>query len=148
MGWLAQLHGQIIGLDTAPVIYYIEEHPTYLPLVTSFFAAVAQGDVAVVTSVITLLEVLIQPLRRGATSLAAQYREVLLMSQGITLHTVSVAIAEEAARLRAAYGLRTPDAIQVATAIAGGASAFLTNDARLSLIPDIRIVLLDAVMLA
>ncbi|MEM3658385.1 MAG: PIN domain-containing protein, partial [Candidatus Hadarchaeum sp.] len=39
-----------------------------------------------------------------------------------------VEAAAEAARLRARYGLRTPDALLLATARAGGATAFLTND--------------------
>ncbi|WP_225896572.1 type II toxin-antitoxin system VapC family toxin [Amazonocrinis nigriterrae] len=42
-----------------------------------------------------------------------------------------LAIAETAAQLRADSNLRTPDAIQIATAIRAGASFFVTNDARL-----------------
>jgi predicted nucleic acid-binding protein len=62
------------------------------------------------------------------------------------LHTpVSVTIAEEAARLRATYTLRTPDAVQLATALDAGASAFLTNDARLAAIPDLHVLVLDQV---
>ena len=45
---------------------------------------------------------------------------------------VSATIAEKAAELRAAYSLRTPDCIQIATAIAAGATSFLTNDAQLA----------------
>ncbi|HVA88316.1 MAG TPA: hypothetical protein VNL71_00595 [Chloroflexota bacterium] len=50
MGWVADLHGQVVGLDTAPLIYYIEAHPSYLPLVDPFFDAVARGLIQVVTS--------------------------------------------------------------------------------------------------
>jgi len=32
MEWLAQLQGQIVGLDTAPLIYFIEENSTYLKM--------------------------------------------------------------------------------------------------------------------
>lgn len=121
MGWVTNLHGQVVGLDTSPLIYYIEAHPTYLPIVESFFDAVARGDLQVVTSTVTLIEVLTLPLRRGSTALATQYRQLLLATQGVTVHVVSVAIAEEAARLRAAYNLRTPDAVQLAAAIIAGA---------------------------
>lgn len=144
MGWVEDLRGQVVGLDTAPVIYYIEEHQMYPPLVEPFFETVAQSNIAVVTSTVTLIEVLTQPLRRSNAVLATQYRELLLAAQGIAVHTVSVAIAEEAARLRAAYNLRTPDAIQVATAIVAGASAFLTNDTRLAVVSEIRVIVLDA----
>ena len=43
MGWVDDWHGQLVGLDTAPLIYYLEEHPTYLPLVDPFFDALARA---------------------------------------------------------------------------------------------------------
>jgi hypothetical protein len=52
-------------------------------------------------------------------------------------------IAEEAARLRAFHNIRTPDSIQMATAIIGKASFFLTNDIRLPSLPNLKILLLD-----
>jgi predicted nucleic acid-binding protein len=130
-------------LDTAPLIYYLEEHPTYLPLVDPFFDALARGDLHAVTSTVTLIEVLTQPLRHGEAAFAAQYRSFLLNNQGIGMRAVSVAIAEEAARLRATYTLRTPDDVQRATALDAGAGAFLTNDARLAAIPELRVLVLD-----
>ena len=30
MEWIDGLQGELVGLDTAPLIYFIEEHPTYL----------------------------------------------------------------------------------------------------------------------
>jgi predicted nucleic acid-binding protein len=51
-------------------------------------------------------------------------------------------IAEEAAQLRAAHNIKTPDAIQVATAISLGAAVFLTNDAKLASIPGIKVLVL------
>jgi predicted nucleic acid-binding protein len=133
----------MVGLDTAPLIYYLEEHPTYLPLVDPFFDALARGDLHAVTSTVTLIEVLTQPLRHGDAALAAQYRSLLLNNQGLGMRAISVAIAEEAARLRATYRLRTPDAVQLATALDAGASAFLTNDARLAAILELRVLVLD-----
>lgn len=32
MEWIAQLQGQVVGLDTAPLIYFIEENQTYLEI--------------------------------------------------------------------------------------------------------------------
>jgi predicted nucleic acid-binding protein len=135
-----------VGLDTAPLIYYLEEHPTYLPLVDPFFEALARGDLQAVTSTVTLIEVLTQPLRHGNTALATQYRSLLLNNQSIDIGMVSVVVAEEAARLRATHALRTPDAVQLATAIDAGASSFLTNDAHLSAIPNLRVIVLDHVL--
>ncbi|MEQ9482961.1 MAG: PIN domain-containing protein [Coleofasciculus sp. F4-SAH-05] len=86
---------------------------------------------------------LVYPLRRGNTILAQQYRDILFNEEGFTTIEVSVAIAEEASQLRAAYNLRTPDAIQMATAIRQCASFFLTNDARLSSLPGLAVLVLE-----
>jgi len=143
MEWIVQLQGQVVGLDSAPLIYFIEENPTYLEMTDAFFEAMVRGEFRVVTSVITLLEVLVYPLRRGNTILAQQYRDILFNEEGLTTIEVSVAIAEEASQLRAAYNLRTPDAIQMATAIRQGASFFLTNDARLPSLPGLAVLVLE-----
>jgi predicted nucleic acid-binding protein len=89
------------------------------------------------------LEVLVHPLRRGDTKLAEQYRDILLNSRGLATILLSQDIAEEAARLRATHNIRTPDAIQIATALHEGASFFLTNDARLPSISGLKVLVLD-----
>jgi predicted nucleic acid-binding protein len=76
--WLKPLLGHTVGLDTAPLIYFIERNPLYLPLVRPFFEAVECGDIEIVTSTITLTEVLIHPLRQGDTALARRYYRILL----------------------------------------------------------------------
>lgn len=143
MEWLAQLQGQVVGLDSAPLIYFIEENPTYLEMTDAFFEAMVRGEFRVVTSVVTLLEVLVYPLRQGNRILAQQYRDILFNEEGLTTIGVSPAIAEEAAQLRATYNLQTPDSIQMATAISGGASFFLTNDARLPSLPGLEVLVLE-----
>ncbi|MCC8109480.1 MAG: twitching motility protein PilT [Planctomycetes bacterium] len=77
MGWLTQLHGKIVGLDTAPLIYFIEKHPEYHPRVRPFFQAVEQGVFEVVTSTITIAEVLVHPFRRNNVALAKTYMDIL-----------------------------------------------------------------------
>ncbi|NJM59120.1 MAG: type II toxin-antitoxin system VapC family toxin [Oscillatoriales cyanobacterium RU_3_3] len=67
MEWIAQLQGQVLGLDTAPLIYFMEQNPN----------------------------------------------------------------------------LRSPDSIQMATAICEGASFFLTNDARLPSLPGLTVLVLE-----
>ena len=92
------------------------------------FKAVQDSEIRLVTSSITLVEVLVQPIQRGRLDLAEQYRDVLTNTKGIQLVPVSERIAEHAATLRAQHRLRTPDAIQLATAKISGAAAFITND--------------------
>src|SRR5713101_4581869 len=131
MGWVDSLKGNVIGLDTTPLIYFTEENPTYIEVIDPFFKAVGSGELMVVTSVVTLLEVLVRPIRDGNLKLAQRYRDFLLNSHSVTTHFLSQGIAEEAARLRATYNISTPDSIQMATAISEGASFFLTNDIHL-----------------
>ena len=143
MGWVEDLHGTTVGVDTSPFIYLVEEHPTYLDLVAEFFSAVHAGRIIAVTSTVTLLEVLVQPFRRRADHMANEYQQVLLNSPNLSCVTVTGEIAEEAARLRANYNLRTPDAIQLATAIRSGATSFLTNDSFLTSVPGVAVLVLD-----
>ncbi len=143
MEWLAALRGTTVGLDTGPLIYYIEEHPAYLPKIKPFFEAAARGDFRIVTSFITLVEVLVHPLREGQPELAEEYRNILLQSAEITAIPLDEGIPEEAASLRARHNLRTPDAIQLATAMRSGASWFLTNDSSLAAVPGISVQILQ-----
>ena len=143
MEWLKALEGQRIALDTAPLIYFIEEHPLYLPLLDPFFEKLDLGKIQIITSVITLSEVLVKPLREGNNQLAQQYREILYHIDDLTMIEVSFAIAEKTAQLRSQYSLRTPDAIQMATALQSGATTLLTNDIRWPTIPHLQILKLD-----
>jgi len=146
MGWVEQLYGEVVGLDTAPLIYFIEENPVYLHLVDPFFEAVVRGEIRVVTSALILTEVLSHPIKRKDHLLAQRYSDLLLNTQGLTTMPVSVDIASEAATLRAIHRLKTPDAIQLAAAKLGGATAFLTNDYGFNDIDGLRIIALDRLL--
>lgn len=143
MEWISELQGKTVGLDTAPLIYFIEDNPAYSEKIKGFFEAIDEEDITAVTSTVTLLEVLVHPLRNGNKDLATEYREILLNSKIITLD-VTADIAEQAARLRATHNIRTPDAIQISAALSAGASYFLTNDIRLPAIPSLEIISLDS----
>ena len=145
MGWVDDYDGKLIALDTAPLIYFIEEHPVFLPLVLPLFEAVYYSRIRLVTSTITLIEVLVQPIRRGELKIAQQYRDVLTNAANIQLVPLSQQIAETAAILRAQYQLRTPDAIQLATAKMSGAAAFITNDEQFAK-TDFNVLLLDRIL--
>lgn len=145
MGWVRDLQGKTVGLDTAPLIYFIEEHPVYLNAVRHFFEAADNGEFKVVTSTVTLLEVLVHPFRKNDNELVEEYRDILLHSK-LTTTEITNQISEHAAQLRAIHNLRTPDAIQIATAIDSGASHFLTNDKALPEIPDLKIITLEKLL--
>jgi hypothetical protein len=70
MGWIEELRGKIVGMDTAPLICFIEENPAYVEVVDPFFEAIERNEFSVVTSIVTLLEVLVHPIRAGDSKLA------------------------------------------------------------------------------
>lgn len=146
MEWMIQLRGQVVGLDTAPLIYLIEQNQTYLELVRAFFEAMNRGEFQVVTSTLTLTEVLVHPLRSNNLALATRYRDIILDQENLMLLPVSVEVAEIAAELRATQNLRTPDAIQIATAIQAGATFFLTNDRQLANVSGLTALVLDRLL--
>ena len=122
MEWLKRLSGKVVAVDTSPLIYFIEANATYLPTVQVFFEAADRGEFRLVTSAISLTEVLVHPFRSLDLALAGRYKDILLRSGRIVMYPVSVSVAELAAQLRAAHGLKTPDAIQIATGKEYGAS--------------------------
>jgi predicted nucleic acid-binding protein len=117
-----------LGLDSAPLIYLVERHPDFGPLVRQAIEQAEAGSLQLVTSSITLTEVLCFPFEQKAEEVAQAYRDILLNSPYLRLQPVDAETAEQAARLRAAYRLKTPDAIQLAAALQSGCDAFLTND--------------------
>jgi predicted nucleic acid-binding protein len=139
MAWLTSLKGKIVGLDTMPLIYFIEGTPVYRDTIHSFFKFLQDGKCSVVTSTITLLETLVVPLRKDNKYLINKYRNILLKTDGLTVLAVSSEIAQEAAKLRAEHQIYTADAIQLATAIKAGASFFLTNDSALPSLPNLQV---------
>ena len=143
MGWLDSLRGSIVGLDTVPLIYFTEENPAYLKVVDPFFKAIEHGNFTVITSIVTLLEALVLPIRTGDLELTQKYRNFLLDSENVSTILLSQEIAEEAARLRAFHKIRTPDSIQVATAITMEAAFLLTKDKHLPSLPNLKILMLD-----
>lgn len=143
MGITAKLIGTKVFIDTAPFIYFIEKHPIYLKILKPVFAAINSGDIEGTTSGITLLEVLVRPLKLDDEQLADKYRQILLNSEGLTTYEITNEISEKAASLRAKYGIKTPDAIQLAAGTICGAEYFLTNDPELKKVDSITVLTLD-----
>lgn len=132
-----------LGFNTAPIIYFIEANPNYDRLVTEIFERVGQGRLFAFTSVVTLTEVLVQPILKSNQTLEQQYRQLLLFSPNFFTNSITPEIACRAAELRAKYRLRTPDALQIAAALEAGCEAFLCNDKNLRRVVEIEILVLD-----
>jgi len=141
--FLKPLQGKKIALDTMIFIYAFEEHSVYLPLVKSFFREVERGKIITVTSTITLAECLVYPFRAKAIELAARYKTLFRDFPHLSVIPVTEEIAERAAWLRAQYQMKTPDAIQLATALISASQFFLTNDEDIPRVEEIQVLILD-----
>jgi predicted nucleic acid-binding protein len=133
---------KIVFLDTSPLIYFIEGNSSYQQKLKEIFEANDKGHFTFITSAITLLEVLVKPLKDGETNIANKYKEILTNAKHIEIFDFTNELAIKAAALRAKYNLRTPDAIQAATAIENGVTYFLTNDIRLRSVSELNTVTL------
>jgi len=130
-------------LDTAPVIYYVEQNPAYVKRVNHVFDRVDEGIIFTAASSITLAESLIIPYRQGEVQLQQDFFDVLVLG----LHSVFVSPgpreAQQAAEIRARYNLSLTDAFQVACALSAGCQALLTNDQHFRQVAELQIIILS-----
>lgn len=126
MGALVLPSAGSIYVDANCVIYSIERIEPYRALLESLW--VSSEPRAIISSELTLLEVLVKPFKTGDAQLESLFRGLLLESSDVTLLPITQAVLERAALLRATTTLKTPDAIHAATALEHGCALFLTND--------------------
>jgi len=131
MGLKKLLQNKIVFIDTAPLIYYIENSSKYSEILSAFFKLNKQTHFKLLTSTLTLTEVLVHPFRQNKPDLANIYKSILVNSDSIQIINMNVSISVKAAKIRAESNYKTPDAIQLATAITESCDIFLTNDRRL-----------------
>ncbi len=129
-----------IGLDTNILIYYIEEHPVYFKKVVPFIDRIANNKATGITSYVTLLELLVKPIREKRFDLVDQYRTIL--TNHLMMVQLDECVSSKAAELRAKYSIRTPDAIQLASIISRNGDVFITNDERLETVKEIKVLTL------
>ncbi len=130
----------VLFLDTAPLIYLFEEHAKFHAPVRELLDEVYAVGAQMLTSMVTYIELTTRPRQMGNDRLVARYRDLLTHTRNLRLVPLDLNIADEAANLRARYRLKTPDAIQLATAITHGASRIITNDRQWSKIQSLDII--------
>lgn len=89
---------------------------------------VRSGRNSAVVSTVTVTELLVHPLRAGRAETYRELIDLLRYFPNLHLRGVDFDVAETAARLRAEHGLRTPDALIVATGLVGAVPHLVTND--------------------
>jgi predicted nucleic acid-binding protein len=133
---------RLVALDTSIWIYHFEGSGAYGQAADSVLEAIARGHIAAVASELVLLELLVAPLKKGAPDVADEIEMALLHFPHLELAPVTRAVLVRAAEIRARYGLRTPDAIMVATAVESGATLAVTNDDAWKKLREIDVLLL------
>lgn len=135
---------KVIGIDTVPFIYHIEEDPTYKAMTTALFTYLEQGTVKGVTSAITIMEILVRPKALGDEIAVEDYKLLLTTYPNLKIKEIDVEVAERAADLRSTYRLRPPDALQAAACLVEGADAFVTNDSRMKVLREMDVIILTS----
>lgn len=119
---------EIVGLDSGVLIYHLDDTEPYSELTEAAFGAIAAGAVRAVVSTISAAEVLVKPFAEGKDDVIAAFERFIRSLSTVALVSLDYETAKDAARLRARYALRTPDALLVATARRHAARGFVTND--------------------
>lgn len=129
--------GALLLLDTAPIIFFLERHPTFASAYRPLFTAHAAGRVRFAVSTVTLAEIVTGPLQAGEEALAERYRAILESWQTVAM---DADVAMSAARLRASLRLKLADAVQLASALAINADALVTHDRDFARVRGLRIL--------
>lgn len=135
-----------IALDTSIFIYQLEANPRYLALADSIFAWVERAGHEAVTSTITMTELLVPSYRDHDERRIDEFYGLLSTYPNLRWIAPDLETADIAARIRATYRLRTPDALQAATAIQANAPGFVTNDPVFARIEELDTVVLDELL--
>ena len=132
-----------IALDTSVFIYQLEANARYLALTESVFSWVERAGHEAVTSTITMTELLVPSYRSEDENRVDAFYGLLSTYPNLLWIAPDLEAADLAAKLRARYRLRTPDAVQAATAIRAHATGFVTNDPIFRRIEELDTVILD-----
>ena len=117
-----------IAIDPCIFIYELEANPRYVSAADKIFAWLEQPGHTGVTSTITMTELLVHPYREDDEARVNRFYALLSTYPNLEWLAPGLEIADLAARFRARFGLRTPDALQAATAVRARATGFITND--------------------
>ena len=133
----------IVSIDTGIFIYFVEQHPRYYSFCESLFKNIEVGNIQASTSTLSLLEILVQPYKLKRDELVLKFYSLLTTYPNLSWIELSINIADLAARLRGKYNLKTPDSIQVASAVSSGATGLICNDRAFKKVKEIECIVID-----
>jgi predicted nucleic acid-binding protein len=127
--------------DSMLFIYWLDDNPHFAKRVASIYARMSERGDELITSAVTVGEVLAGVYRKGPMSRVNEVRNALLsLLSEVVPFTADT--AEHYARIRGSLKIASPDAIHLACAASAGTDLFLTNDKNLvgKIIPGIQFI--------
>jgi predicted nucleic acid-binding protein len=115
--------------DTNLFIYLWEDYGSLSQAVIQLRTRMLRRGDQLLTSTLTLGEILVKPTLAGNTQLCQKYEEAI--SSATLLVPLDAAVAKRYAAIRRDRTLKAPDVIQLASAASVGTDLFVTNDGRL-----------------
>lgn len=123
------MSGKKAFLDTNLFIYLIEENELHLHKVHNLLEFLEKNGYEIITSTLTLGEILTKPYKENRLDLVETYKDFFSQMELVELNNE---IASLFAKVRADYRIKTPDAVQLASAVYAKDELFVTNDDGLS----------------
>jgi uncharacterized protein len=118
--------------DTNVFIYLLEAQDELGPVARTLREKMLRRGDQLITSAMTLGEILVKPQQQGDMELCLKYESALQATSKIVPFDVEA--ARHYSSLRQHRGLKAPDAIQLSCAAAAKVDLFITNDNRLQLL--------------
>ena len=135
-----------VAIDSCIFIYELEANPRYVALARHIFAWLEKPGHSAVTSTVTMTEVLTLPYRAANEATVDTYFALVSAYPNLEWIAPDLQMARLAAKLRAQYRLRTPDALQAATAVRSGVPGFISNDKAFRRVEGLETLLLDELL--
>lgn len=131
-----------IFIDTAPIVYFLEENEYLISenkTVTRFFETIDLSTVRLVTSAVTIEEYLVFPYKENRTELILNFEE-FLEEMDFEILDINRRTAKKAAQIRGKFtSFKALDCLQLSAAVCSDCGLFVTNDRRLKQFDGIKI---------
>jgi len=139
--------GEKIGLDTAPLIYYLNRQEPYYETCVELLKRIEFGQLRAVMSVVTEMELLARGSVQGKLQAINDVEQLLRRLRSLRILDVDRTIARRAAELRARTRVKGLDAVIVGTALTEGCRRLIGNDQEVARrVTEIDYVTMDSIL--
>lgn len=121
----------LVFIDARVLAFHLMAAPTYLDLTRSLFGGLNEGRIRGQVSALSFYQLFTEPYRAGRESKVRELSKILTVHPGLQVLPVTPEVATQAAQVRAQLGGGTERAIQIGSALVGGADVFLSESSGL-----------------